>query len=234
MIMDFITYTPNWEHYILSSIILGIIVSVCPCTMATNITALTAMSDKGKGGHHSFLRGVAFAWGKAGAYLALGMGIFLFAQGLHIGEFIQNIFGRIIGPIFIFIGVMTLDIIHIHGLEEKCAGLFDKWVGKISYGKAFLMGILLAFAFCPYSAALYFGMAVPSSLALTNGYWVPLFFAIGAVIPLIALSALFAYGFDSAKEVLQKFQRYELWFRRILGILFIISGVMFILEYYFE
>lgn len=232
--MESIAFTPNWEHYLLTSIILGLIVAICPCTMATNITAFTAVSNRGEGGHASFARGIAYALGRAVAYVGLGILLYFFAQGLHFGERFQHLFGMIIGPLFILIGVMMLDIIHIHGLEEKCVGLFNRWVGNISIGKSFGMGLLLAFAFCPYSAAIYFGVAVPSSLTIDNGVWVPIFFAIGTTLPLIALAALFAYGFESHKKILQKIQQYEVWFRRILAILFIISGILFILEYYFE
>lgn len=232
--MEFNFFTPNWEHYLLTSIVLGLIVAICPCTMATNITAFTAMSDKGKGGHASFIRGVAYSFGRAFAYITLGVILYFSAQGLQFGEQFQHTFGMIIGPLFILIGIMMLDIIHIHGLEERCIGLFNKWVGELGYIKSFVMGLFLAFAFCPYSAAIYFGVAIPSSLTIEKGYWVPLFFAIGATVPLIAISALFSYGFDSAQGVLKKVQQYEVWFRRILAILFIVSGILFILEYYFE
>ncbi len=231
---EFISYIPNWEHYLSTSIILGLIVAICPCTMATNITAFTAMSNHGAGGHKSFYQGIAYTLGRATSYAGLGLLFYFFAQGLHFGEQFQHFFGMIIGPLFILIGVLMLDIIHIHGLEEKCVGLFNKWVGDITITKSFVMGIILAFAFCPYSAAIYFGVAIPSSLTIANGYWVPLFFAIGFTIPLIALAALFAYGFESHKKILQKIQQYEVWFRRFLAILFIISGILFILEYYFE
>ena len=49
-----------------------------------------------------------------------------------------------------------------------------------------------------------------------------------------SLAWIFAFSMDTAKKTLEKFQHYELWFRRILAILFIISGILFILEYYFE
>lgn len=231
---DYLNNLLHQEHYLGASILLGIIVALCPCTMATNITAFTAMSAKRDGLHTAFLRGVCYSLGRAVAYMGLGLILFAFAREIEIDDRFHHYFGMLIGPIFILIGILMLDIIHIHGLEEKCMGLFDQWLGNISYRKAFTMGLILAFAFCPYSAMLYFGVAVPSSMVLDNGYWVPIFFSIGATLPLIAIAALFAYGFNSAQGILQKVQRYEVWFRRFLAILFIISGIMFILEYYFE
>lgn len=232
--MDFISFIHNWDHYLINSIILGIIVATCPCTMATNITAVTAMSAQRDGLHTAFFRGVCYALGRAVAYIGIGLILFLFAQDIQIDERFHHYFGMLFGTIFILIGILMLDIIHIHGLEEKCMGLFDQWIGNISYRKAFTMGLILAFAFCPYSAMIYFGVAVPYSMGLDNGYWVPIFFSIGATLPLIAIAALFAYGFNSVQGILQKIQRYEVWFRRFLAILFIILGILFILECYFD
>ncbi len=232
--MDIIAHISNWEHFWLSSIILGLIVSVCPCTMAANITAITAMTRKGNGEHRLFVRGIAYTLGRAIAYISLGLLLFFFAQGLHIGEKFQHFFGLLIGPIAILIGIMMLDIIHIHGLADKCMVVVNRLVKDFGFWKSFFLGILLAFAFCPYSATIYFGIVVPSSLSLQTGYLVPVFFAIGATIPVLALSWLFTYGLESSKKILEKFQHYETWFRRILAVLFIVSGILFILEYYFE
>lgn len=232
--MDIFSYIPDWEHFIISSIILGLIVSVCPCTMAANITAITAMTKSGNGGLKMFVRGVAYTIGRAAAYITLGVILFYFAQGLQIGERFQHLFGLFIGPIAILIGVLMLDIIHIHGLADKCMVVVGRLVKEFGFWKSFLLGVLLAFAFCPYSAAIYFGIVIPSSLSIEAGYLVPVFFAVGASIPVILLSWIFTYSFENSKKTLEKFQHYELWVRRILAILFIISGILFILEYYFE
>lgn len=232
--MDFISHLHGWEHLWISSIIWGLIVSVCPCTMAANITAITAMSKDGEGRQSVFTRGIAYAIGRATAYILLGILLFSFAQGLHIGESFQHLFGLFLGPILVLIGILMLDIIHIHGLADRCMVVFNKMVKQFGFWKSFLLGILLAFAFCPYSATIYFGVVIPSSLSAENGYIVPIVFAIGATIPVLLLAWIFAFSMDTAKKTLEKFQHYELWFRRILAILFIISGILFILEYYFE
>lgn len=232
--MDFLTHLYNGEHVWISSIIWGIIVAVCPCTMAANITAITAMSRDKEGGNSLFTRGIAYALGKAAAYVSLGILLSLFAQGLHIGESFQHLFGLFLGPILVLIGILMLDIIHIHGLADKCMVVFNRMVKRFGFWKSFLLGILLAFAFCPYSATIYFGVVIPSSLSAESGYIVPIAFAIGATIPVLLLAWIFAFSMDSAKKTLDKFQQYEQWFRRILAILFIISGILFILEYYFE
>ncbi|MBR5375120.1 MAG: sulfite exporter TauE/SafE family protein [Paludibacteraceae bacterium] len=232
--MDFISHLYNGGNLWISSIIWGIIVAVCPCTMAANITAITAMSRDKREKRDVFARGIAYAFGRAAAYIALGILLVTFAQGLRIGESFQHLFGLFLGPILVLIGILMLDIIHIHGLADKCMVVFNRMVKQFGFWKSFLLGIMLAFAFCPYSATIYFGVVIPSSLSAENGYIVPIFFAIGATIPVLSLAWIFAYSMDTAKKKLDKFQQYELWFRRILAILFIISGILFILEYYFE
>ena len=202
--------------------------------MAANITAITAMSKEESLRRNVFMRGVAYTIGRATAYITLGFLLVSFAQGLEIGESFQHLFGLFIGPILLLIGILMLDIIHIHGLADKCMVVFNRMVKQFGFWKSFLLGIMLAFAFCPYSATIYFGIVIPSSFSAENGYLVPILFSVGASIPVLLLAWLFAFSWDTARKTLDKFQHYELWFRRILAILFIISGILFILEYYFE
>ena len=168
--MDFISHLYNGGNLWISSIIWGIIVAVCPCTMAANITAITAMSRDKREKRDVFARGIAYAFGRAAAYIALGILLVTFAQGLRIGESFQHLFGLFLGPILVLIGILMLDIIHIHGLADKCMVVFNRMVKQFGFWKSFLLGIMLAFAFCPYSATIYFGVVIPSSLSADTSY----------------------------------------------------------------
>jgi cytochrome c biogenesis protein CcdA len=107
-----------------------------------------------------------------------------------------------------------------------------KWTMSDKLVGPFLLGLAFAFAFCPYGALIYFGMMIPLSVTSINGLWVPLFFSIGTALPILLVALLFFWGWDSNKHLLSKFQTFELWLRRILAVFFIISGILFILEFY--
>lgn len=97
----------------------------------------------------------------------------------------------------------------------------------------FLVGILMAYAFCPYSGALYFGAMVPLMIT-TSSIYVPLAFALGTVLPLIPILLVIYGGMDKLNKMKQKHANIEKWTRRIIALFFIIAGCMFVYEYYIE
>lgn len=222
------------EFPILSALFLGLIVAIAPCTLAANVTAISFLTDKKGDRKKVFVSGLVYTLGRTIAYAGLGFAIFYFAGGLKIGEILQNSIGKIIGPLFIVIGILMLDIIHIHGFADRCLNVINSKSIRKHNWSALTIGILLALAFCPYSAAIYFGMLIPLSFSVSYGAILPLIFAIGSAIPVLFIAWIIAFSFAKLSEMYNKFQRFELWFRRILGILFIISGILFIIEYYFE
>jgi cytochrome c biogenesis protein CcdA len=52
---------------------------------------------------------------------------------------------------------------------------------------AFVLGLLLAFAFCPESAVFFFGMMLPLSVSTPYGWLVPLFFSMAAIVPVFVM-----------------------------------------------
>ncbi len=222
------------EFPILSALLLGLMVAVAPCTIASNVTVIGYLTNEKKNKKKIFINGIAYTLGRTFAYGLLGMAIFYFASGLRISELLQQYIGKIIGPLFIIIGFLMLDIIHIHGLADKCLRKLNiKEIQKHNWS-AFGIGILLAFAFCPYCAAIYFGMLVPLSFTVSYGAVLPWIFGIGAAVPVLFMTWIIAFSYNKLSNVYNKLQKFEVWFRRILGILFILSGILFIIEYFFE
>jgi len=70
---------------------------------------------------------------------------------------------------------------------------------KGSYLYHFSLGMLLALAFCPSTAALYFGVLMPLSLKFNQAYLFPLFYAIGGAMPIVSLGFLIRKGGDRFK-----------------------------------
>jgi len=217
----------------LSALLLGLMVTVAPCTIASNVTIIGFFTNGEENRKKIIANGFFYTLGRTLAYGVLGMAIFYFAGGLEISQLLQPFIVKIIGPVFIVVGFLMLDIIHIHGLADKCLYKLNlKNIRKNSWN-ALGIGILLAFTFCPYCAAIYFGMLVPLSFTVSYGAILPWLFGIGAAIPLLLMTWVVAFSYTKLTGFYNRLQKFECWFRRILGILFILSGILLVMEYYF-
>lgn len=223
---------------LLASLLMGLVVSVSPCTLAANVSAVSCLTkdgaEGGVGAGRLFARGLAYTLGRTVAYAVLGVALFYFTSGMGVGEQFQKWLSILSGPLFILIGLVMLGVIHAHGFADKCVARFGLSRPNASSGNSFLLGFLLAFAFCPYCATIYFGLMLPLSLSLAYGFVLPIMFAVGAAVPVLVVSWVLAYSVTSLSKWYDKFSMLELWLRRGLGVLFILSGLLFVSEYFFE
>jgi len=98
---------------------------------------------------------------------------------------------------------------------------------------AVLLGIVFALAFCPYSGVLYFGMLVPLTIASASGLYLPVIFAIATGTPVIIFAWVLAYTISGLGGFYNKIKLFELWFRRVVAVVFIIVGVYYTFRIYF-
>jgi threonine/homoserine/homoserine lactone efflux protein len=126
-----------------------------------------------------------------------------------------------------------LDVIKIK--FPGLSGLTTKMQGKTRWGywDAILLGIVFALAFCPYSGVLYFGMLIPMTVTSASGLYLPIVFAIATGIPVIIFAWILAYTVSGIGSVYQKVKTFEIWFRRIVAVLFIGVGIYYIVRVYF-
>jgi len=221
------------EFPVLTAFIFGLLVALSPCTIAANITAITYITESSmKKGFIS--RGLVYLLGRTFAYTLLGVILYFFVDGVAFGQWLQLNFGKLLGPLFIVLGLLLLDVIHLHFLADKCVNNFNLSSIKSKSWSPFLVGILMAYAFCPYSGALYFGAMVPLMFTSSLSFYIPLAFAIGSVLPLIPIILIISGGLGKLNEMKEKHASVEKWIRRIIALFFIIAGVMFVYEYYLE
>ena len=87
-------------------------------------------------------------------------------------------------------------------------------------------------AFCPYSGVLYFGMLVTMTVASASGLYLPFVFAIATGIPVIIFAWILAYAVSGIGGFYNKVKAFEVWFRRIIAVLFIAVGIYYIFREY--
>ncbi len=216
----------------LTALLLGLMTAISPCPLATNITAIGFISKDIENRNRVFFNGLFYTLGRAITYTTLALIIFLGADQLKFSGFFQRYGEKFIGPLLIIIGLFMLDIIKINfpGFNRLTSGMENK--KKWRYVDAVLLGLVFALAFCPYSGVLYFGMLVPLTVSSASGLYLPVVFAIATGIPVIIFAWVIAYTISGIGGVYNKLKSFELWFRRIIAVLFIAVGIYYIIKIY--
>jgi cytochrome c-type biogenesis protein len=204
--------------------------AISPCPLATNIAA-TAFISKNIGSKRKvLLSGMLYSLGRAFTYKAIGLVLYFGASRFHIQRFFSQNGEKYLGPLLIIIGLIMLNVIRLNFLgktsfEERFS---EKFKNKGLLG-SFLLGVLFALAFCPYSGALYFGMLIPMTISSSSGLYLPLVFALGTGLPVMLFSYLLAFSAHRIGGVYQRIQIIEKYMRYIAGIVFILAGVYYVL-----
>ena len=217
---------------ILSAFLLGVLTSISPCPLATNITAIAFISKDIENKKRVFYNGLVYTLGRAISYSIIGLIFFFGASQFKIAGFLQRYGERILGPVLIIIGLFMLDIIKI---KLPFSGKLSERIGskaeKGNFMGILLMGVAFALAFCPYSGVLYFGMLIPMTISSVWGLYLPLIFAIGTGLPVIVIAYLIAYTVSGVGNFYDKIKIFELWSRRVIAVVFIGAGVYYIYQF---
>lgn len=213
---------------------LGILTSISPCPLATNIAAISYIGS-GAGPGKTAGCGLAYAAGRMAAYLALGVVLTagLLSSSL-LSNFLQRYLNRILGPVLILAGMVLLELLAWNstgfGISEGVRRRAEK--GGIT--GAVLLGALFALSFCPVSAALFFGSLIPLSLKYGSRVTFPVLFGAGTALPVLLFAGLVAVGAQSIAKVYERLRRVERWGRRVTGTVFVLVGIYYSLVYIFE
>lgn len=219
----------NSQYSFLTAAVLGLMTAISPCPLATNISAIGYISRDLDDRRRVFLNGLVYTLGRAVTYVGIALIIFLGASQVDISGWFQRWGEKILGPVLIIIGLFMLDFIGLN-LPASLSSLAEKIgnKGRKSYLNTLLLGILFAMAFCPYSGVLYFVMLIPVTVASAGGLYLPLVFAVATGIPVIVFAWLLAYAVGNVGKVYRRLKIFELWFRRVVAVLFIGTGIWYI------
>ena len=219
----------NTQYAFVSAIILGLMTAISPCPLATNISAIGFISRDIENRRRVFLNGLVYTLGRTISYTGLALIIYFGANKMNISMIFQGWGEKLLGPVLILIGLFMLDIIHIK--LPGFSGLTNK-IGENSkgdYWSTLLLGMVFALAFCPYSGVLYFVMLIPMTVASASGLYLPVLYAIATGLPVILFAWLLAYAVGNVGKVYHRIKTFEVWFRRIVSIIFIAVGIYYVL-----
>ncbi len=237
--MDFLqNLIENSPFPVLTAFALGLMTAISPCPLATNISAIGFIGKDVQNRRRVFVNGIIYTLGRAISYTLLGVILILILrQGSSIFKIQKAVstYGELfIGPLLIVIGVFMLDIIKLNfSGSGKISAKAEANASGGSHWGALLLGVVFALAFCPYSGVLYFGALIPLSVSSSAGYFLPIVFAIATGLPVILFSWILAYSISSVGVVYSRIKTFELWFRRVVSIIFIGIGIYYIIVVYF-
>ncbi len=214
---------------VISALVLGLMTAISPCPLATNITATAYISKNISSKRKVFLSGIFYFLGRAFSYTMIGVVLYFGASKFHVARFFNQNGEKFLGPLLILLGLIMLDVIKLNflgqsGFQER---LSERFKDRGLLG-AFLIGVVFALAFCPYSGALYFGMLIPMTITSAKGLYLPVIFAFGTGLPVILFTYLLAFTASKVGVFYQKITKLERIMRTVAGGVFILAGLYYI------
>ena len=217
---------------IIAAFFIGLMTALSPCPLATNITAIAYASKRINNSKHTLMIGFLYTLGRMFSYTLLAsLIVWLGISSQSISFFLQKYGDKVLGPLLFIIGIVMLDLIKLSFLKgsHRLNKLKEKLANKGYFG-SFLLGVILALAFCPFSGVLFFGMLIPLAIKAGDGLIIPAIFAFATGLPVIVFSFILVYSVSKLSSIMNKVQTFEKWMRNIVGIVFVIVGVYYIIN----
>jgi len=213
-----------------SAFILGLVASIGPCTLATNLAALAYISRKIAERKFVITASVLYTLGRMITYTALGMLIIYAGLSIPLSAHFVQQFGEVaIGPILIIVGILMLflDRLSFGEHDGRLAHAAGRFADKGLIG-ALPLGAVLALAFWPDTGVLFFGVLIPLSFRTPGGVGLPPLFALGTGLPVIIFGTLLSLGVSGTARWINAVTRAETYIRTAIAIFFIALGSFYI------
>lgn len=220
---------------ILTSLWLGILTSISPCPLASNISAISFVSQRFGNKKIILFSSFLYILGRSIAYITIAFLIIKIAINIpKFSMFLQINLNKILGPLLILIGLILLNIIKIPSFGFNISEEKRKKIDKFGLFGSLFLGILFAFSFCPVSAGLFFGSLIPISISSKSIFALPLTYGIGTALPILIFSILIILSIELLDKFYHNLKKIEIFARKITGFVFILIGIYYALSYIFN
>jgi cytochrome c-type biogenesis protein len=214
---------------IIAAFFIGLMMAISPCPLVSNITAIAYASKRIDNSRHTMLVSLTYTLGRMATYVIIASSIVWFGLNTQaIALFLQRYAERMLGPLLIIIGIVMLDVIRIRWIKMNVNidGIKEKLLKKGLLG-SFLLGVILALAFCPFSAVLFFGMLIPLAVSAGDGILIPAVFALATGIPVIIFSYILVRSVSKLGSIMNSIAVFEKYMSKIMAIVFLAAGVYY-------
>lgn len=217
--------TPEFLLACGTAVWLGILCSISPCPLATNIAAIGFVGRKVGRIGLVFGAGLLYTLGRTLTYGVLGV---LLVSGLtaapEISHILEKYMNLLMGPLLILVAMVLLGLLNVR-LPSGGGSKLTERLGRGGIFGAFPLGIIFALSFCPTSAALFFGSLLPLALKMHSGVLLPVLFGIATGVPVLVFAFLLAFTANRIGRVYHRLAGVEAWAQRITGGIFLIVGI---------
>lgn len=213
---------------VISALWLGILTSISPCPLATNVAAVSYLSKRIAHVKVVVVSGFAYTAGRMAAYSAVG---FIIVNSLmtvpSIAQFLQKYTNKALGPILIAVGLFLLDAFKMSFSGLTLSEKTQRRMAEAGITGSFALGFIFALSFCPISAGLFFGSLIPLALKNESGAILPFIYGCGTALPVLFFAGCIALGVRSLNKWFYRFSRIEFYTRKVTGIIFIGVGLYY-------
>ena len=240
-----------------AALYLGVLTSISPCPLATNIAAISYVGRKVGDSRSVMAAGLLYTLGRCLLYLALAVLLAATAMSIPaVSLFLQKYMHLVLGPIFLLLGMFLVGLIttNLGGASmtegmQKRVDTMGVW-GALPLGRAVCRVVLPDFGgmvLRPDGADYGFrGWGDHRSIG-QGGYqpclrrpcpaarWsLPVIYGVGTALPVLLVAFLLAYSAKSVGKTYNMLAKIEWWARQVTGWVFILAGIYFSLKYVFE
>lgn len=209
---------------------LGLLTSISPCPLATNIAAVSFLGRNVRSPAKSLLNASWYCIGRMLAYVVLGG---LLVRGLlavpAVSFFLERHANQVLGPVLILAGMFLAGLLELPGLSA--ASDAEKLVGKNEGLSSLVIGFVFAMSFCPVSAALFFGSLLPLAAQARSALLLPSVYGVGTGLPVLAFSILVAFGLCSVGRFYDAVAKVERRMKLATAVAFICAGLYLSAKY---
>ena len=226
--------TSDFGFGLASALWLGILTSISPCPLATNIAAVSFIGRRVGSPRSALAAGASYALGRVATYVLLAaLLVTSLLRTPTVSGLLQKYANKALGPLLILVGMVLLDLFALpsfgEGVRER---LQRKAEGTGALG-ALVLGVAFALSFCPVSAALFFGSLVPLAAAHGSFVAMPALYGLGTGLPVLGFAFLLVFGANRLGRAFDRVATFEWWARRVTGVVFVGVGIYYSLVFIF-
>jgi len=207
---------------------LGLLTSLSPCPLATNVTAVAYIGRLVGRPSRVFWAGLLYTLGRALAYVLLCAVV---TWGLlsipGVSFFLQRRMNQVLGPILLLTGLFLVfaERFKLSSGGGRFSALIQRCADHGGWWGAAPMGFLFALSLCPVSAALFFGSLIPLTVKHKSIMLLPTVYGAGTAVPAVVIAIALSWGGGAVGRAYNRMSGVEHWARWVTATLFILVGV---------
>lgn len=205
---------------------LGVLTSVSPCPLATNIAATTVLARRLGNSRRAAAGVLAYTLGRVGAYALLTAILFLgLASMPALSAFLRQEVLPLVGPILVLAGMAVLGWLPLPFDWKLGSADATERISKWGIAGEFALGGLFALSFCPVSAALFFGSLIPLAASSPLSIFTVILYGIGTALPVGVISLLAIFSVEKAGRIIKRVQQLQRGSLTLTGTVLIAIGI---------